>query len=99
MLNQTGLQLVSGSYTAFGNNGSTAFGGTVNSPTNTALGDLSNRSDVLTALTTATDHLPVVADYQLVGVPEPSTATLAATLTMTLAVWAACRKARRTARA
>ena len=40
----------------------TVFGGN-------ALSDLSN--PVLTALTTATDHLPVVADYTVVGVPEP----------------------------
>jgi len=36
--NQPGLQLVSGSYTVFGNNGSTAFGGNVSAASNTALG-------------------------------------------------------------
>ncbi|HEX3725236.1 MAG TPA: PEP-CTERM sorting domain-containing protein, partial [Pirellulales bacterium] len=76
MLNQPGMQLVPGSYTAFGNNGTTSIGGASNAAGNTALGDLSNRTDVLTALTTTTDHLPVVADYILV-VPEPSSVWLA----------------------
>ena len=61
MQNQPGLQLVSGTYTVFGNNGSIPFNGSVTQ--STALSDLSNRSAVLNALTTATDHLPVVADY------------------------------------
>jgi hypothetical protein len=77
MLNQNGLQLVPGTYSAFGNNGSISLDSSVNQAANTALGDLSNRTDVLSALTTATDHLPVVADYAVVGVPEPSTAVLA----------------------
>ena len=47
MLNQNGMQLVPGTYTAFGNNGSTAYGGNVSSAGNTALGDLSNRATVL----------------------------------------------------
>ena len=60
------------SYYAFGNNGTT-FNGDINSGSNTALplseynpgvGEPS-RTDVLNALTTASDHLPVVADYQL----------------------------------
>ena len=59
-----GLKLVSGSYTVFGNNGSTGNSGKVNQSGNTALNDLgSNASTILTDLTTATDHLPVVADY------------------------------------
>jgi hypothetical protein len=77
MLSQNGLQLVPGSYTVFGNNNSTAFGAAVNTAGNIALGDLPNRLDVLNALTTATDHLPVVADYQVIGVPEPSSFALA----------------------
>ncbi len=59
----TGLQYTPGSYTAFGNNGTTAVYGTVAASTNTALPGLSNRTAVLTALTQVTDHLPVVADY------------------------------------
>jgi hypothetical protein len=61
MQNQPGLQLVSGTYTAFSNNGSIPVNGSVTQ--SSALSDLSNRTAVLNALTTATDHLPVVADY------------------------------------
>ena len=63
MMNQYGMQQVPGSYTAFGNNGTTAFMHSVSAAGNTALADLPNQSAVLSALTTATDHLPVVADY------------------------------------
>ena len=59
----TGLELVGGTEQAFGNNGSVAAGASVASASNTALPGLSNRSTVLTDLTTASDHLPVVADY------------------------------------
>ena len=37
--------------------------GNVNDPNNTALGGLPNRTAVLSALFTASDHYPVVADY------------------------------------
>jgi hypothetical protein len=82
------LQLVPNTYTSFGNSyyvGTTLSttmteNGAVTASTNTGpLTDLSNRSAVLTALTQLTDHLPVVADYQLVGVspiPEPGTISL-----------------------
>jgi hypothetical protein len=60
-----GMQYIANSYSAFGNNGTTAVYGTVNSSSNTALAGLPNRAAVLTALTQATDHLPVVADYNL----------------------------------
>ena len=85
MLSQNGLQLLSGTYGAFGNNGTTARGKSVNLTTNTALSDLVNRTDVLSALTTATDHLPVVADYTVVGVPEPSSGILAGVAGLILA--------------
>ena len=58
-----GLQYAAGSYTAFGNNGTTAVYGSVAASSNTALPGLSNRTTVLTALTQVTDHLPLVADY------------------------------------
>jgi hypothetical protein len=61
-----GLQLISGTITPFGNNGSVAYGKTVTTSSNTALSDLSNRTTILSDLTTATDHLPVVADYTIV---------------------------------
>ncbi len=58
------LRLASGSYTVFGNNGSTGNTGSVNQSGNTALNDLgANASTILQDLTTATDHLPVLADY------------------------------------
>ncbi len=66
-LNQSGFQLVPGSYTVFGNNGSTAFGGNVSAASNTALPELANRTQVLSLLTTVTDHLPVVADFTIAG--------------------------------
>jgi autotransporter-associated beta strand protein len=60
------FRLVSSSYTVFGNNGSTSNTGSVNQMGNTALNDLgSNKSTILADLTTATDHLPIVADYSL----------------------------------
>jgi hypothetical protein len=72
VLNGTsGLTLVPGSYTIFGNNGTTAFEGSVSAAGNTALSDLGNHQAVLSALTTTTDHLPIVADYQILT-PEPS---------------------------
>ena len=67
VLHQTGLQLAAGSYTVFGNDGSVS--GSVNQAGNTALSDLSNQAAVLSALTTATDHLPVVADYAVIALP------------------------------
>lgn len=84
VLNENGLQLVPNTYTVFGNNGTTAYGGATNAAGNTALGDLANRTAVLNALTTATDHLPVVADYAIV-VPEPSSAILAGLAALALA--------------
>ena len=59
--NQPGLQLRPGTYTVFANNGSIPVNGSVTQ--STALSDLSNRTAVLSSMTTATDHLPVVADY------------------------------------
>ena len=60
-----GMQYVANSYSAFGNNGTTAVSGTVNASSNTALAGIPNRTGILTALTQVTDHLPVVADYSL----------------------------------
>jgi PKD repeat protein len=62
-----GLTLVSGTYHAFGNNGTTAYSGNVGTG-NTALTNIpvGARVDAVTLyadLTNASDHLPVVADY------------------------------------
>ncbi len=74
-----GFRLVPGSYTVFGNNGSTGNTGNVNQSGNTSLNDLgANKSTILTDLTTDTDHLPVVADYSF-SLP-------AATISLTIAV-------------
>jgi hypothetical protein len=76
VLSGNGFQLAGGNVTVFGNNGTMALGLSVNQASNTALADLPNASSVLSALTTATDHLPVVADYQFMAVPEPSALVL-----------------------
>ncbi len=65
-----GLEYIAGSYRTFGNNGSTGSGKSVNLTTNTALNNLTGgfagqQSAILSDLTTASDHLPTVADYQL----------------------------------
>ena len=79
-----GLTYVSGTYHVFGNNGHTARFGAVDDAGNTALanvvqdgGTFITQSQLLTDLTWAADHLPVVADF-LIPVPEPSTLVLVA---------------------
>jgi hypothetical protein len=72
MINQPGMQLVPNALTAFGNGGNIYHLSVTNSGNSAALTDLSNRTAVLTALTNASDHLPVVADYSFataVGAP------------------------------
>jgi hypothetical protein len=75
MLNQPGMQLVPNTLTAFGNGGGIFHQSVTSSSNSAALTDLtppSYRTSVLNALTTATDHLPVVADYSFataVGAP------------------------------
>ena len=59
-LDNEGLSYINGSYHAFGNNGSHSLNDFINDNSNTALPD-----NVLDALASASDHLPVVADYQL----------------------------------
>lgn len=61
----TGLDYRTGSYHTFGNNGSVPVNGSINSSGNSALPNLSNRTQVLNLLTTVSDHLPVVVDYSL----------------------------------
>ena len=75
-----GLKLVQSSYTVFGNNGSTNNSGNVTQSGNTALTSLglssSASATVLSALTTTTDHLPVVADYSFTPASTPATISL-----------------------
>jgi hypothetical protein len=67
-------------YEVFGNNGTTPAGGRTDVAANTSLSDLANASDVKAALMqpsaggTGSDHLPVMADYNLVGVVPLQTA-------------------------
>ena len=71
-----GLALVAGTYHAFGNNGSLAYGSSVTASGNTALatnlapGSTISASTLYVDLTNASDHLPVVADYTI-PVPPP----------------------------
>ena len=57
VLDPGGLEYIVGSYRAFGNNGTHTLNGSLTSG--------SQPANVLTALRTASDHLPVVADYDL----------------------------------
>lgn len=75
-----GLALVTNTYHVFGNNGRIPYYGSVNSGTNTALNNrlVTNGLVFISAaqlyldLTTASDHLPVVADYTVpITVPAP----------------------------
>lgn len=75
-----GLTLVPGTYHVFGNNGRIPYYGSVNSGTNTALNNrvvtngpvFISASQLYLDLTTASDHLPVVADYTVpITVPAP----------------------------
>ena len=82
-LDGEGLSYVPSSYRAFGNNGSTfntdinAGCDTINGCTNTYVfsGVTSyTKKQILDALKTASDHIPVVADYQLSPIgPQPET--------------------------
>jgi PKD repeat protein len=65
-----GLAYVPGTYHVFGNNGSTPYNGSLNSGSNDSLTNLQTGASISAAdlyldLTTASDHLPVVADYTL----------------------------------
>ncbi len=77
---QPGMKLLSATLGAFGNGGSVYHKPVTDSSNSTALAEFNNtqeyppgyRSTVLNALLTATDHLPVVADYSFasaVGAP------------------------------
>jgi hypothetical protein len=67
-INAPGLQLVPNTTTVFGNNGTTARNTASNLATNTSLNQFSNHQELLNDLYNVSDHLPVLADYNLVGV-------------------------------
>lgn len=70
-LDNEGLSYIAGSYHAFGNTGTHAFNGEITSGSAAVLASrlpgytTVQAGAVLTALTQVSDHLPVVADYQL----------------------------------
>ena len=85
MLDGEGMSTIAGSYRTFGNNGTH----TMNSTITTGSGA---SSTVLSALRDSSDHLPVVADYQIpakLGVQVaaiPGTVTLGATVSVDVVV-------------
>lgn len=81
-LDNEGLSYISGSYHAIGNNGTT-YNKAINNASNTVTfpGVTSyTRSQILNAIATVTDHLPVVADYQLPAVMSAIASSVPATL-------------------
>ena len=73
-----GLEYVAGSYDVLGNNGTHALNAAITTGTGAP-------SDVLASLASFSDHLPVVADYTYVAVPEPggvAVVTIAALATL-----------------
>jgi endonuclease/exonuclease/phosphatase family metal-dependent hydrolase len=70
LMDNEGLSVLASSYHTFGNDGSVAVNGEITSANASALATrlgytTTQASAVLTALSTVSDHLPVVADYQL----------------------------------
>jgi hypothetical protein len=81
-LDGEGLSYISGSYHAFGNNGST-FNTNINALTNSVTfpGVTSyTKQQILDALKAGSDHIPVVADYQLPAVMDAVADTVPMTL-------------------
>ena len=66
-----GLEYILGSYRAFGNNATHTLNGSISTGSGAS-------PTVLAALESASDHLPVVVDYRLFPIPEPSTLVLLA---------------------
>jgi hypothetical protein len=82
MLDGEGLDYISGSYHAFGNDGST-LNNNINAASNTVTfpGVSSyTKGQVLNALWNTSDHLPVVADYQLPAVLDATLGSVPTTL-------------------
>jgi PKD repeat protein len=81
-----GLSLVPGTYHVFGNNGTTAYQGSVANGNTSLNGDLQanpriSATTLYTDLTTGSDHLPVVADYIITVLDTAPTASFNATPT------------------
>lgn len=75
LLDDEGLSYIPGSYRAFGNNGTT-YNQPINAPGNTS--PLSEAQ--LDALAHVSDHLPVIADYQLPAVMHAELASVPSTI-------------------
>ncbi len=82
LMDNEGLAYINGSYHAFGNTGTHALNGAITSGSAAALAErlpgytASDAAGVLSAIQSTSDHLPVVADYQLpakMGVTVTST--------------------------
>ena len=86
LLDGRGMDCLSNSYWAFGNTNTHSMKGAVTTGSPTALAALlpgyttTQASSVLTALSQVTDHLPVVADYQLPAKMSASLASLPTTV-------------------
>jgi len=69
-----GLQAMPWTYHTFGNDGSVPLHQPADYPYSTALSELDNQADVLYALAhQASDHLPVMQEYQIVAPSRPGT--------------------------
>ncbi len=81
LLDNEGMSYLSGSYHTFGNNGST-FNDAINVGNSISLNGVTSFSTqtVLNALENATDHLPVVVDYQVPAILDALVATIPTTL-------------------
>ena len=73
LLDSEGLSIIPGSYHAFGNNGTHLINGHINTGTGAS-------ATVLNALGAASDHLPVVAQYQLPAIMQVTNAPIPAML-------------------
>ena len=76
MLDNEGLSYINNTYRAFGNNGTA---GCCNNPITAGTG---YTPTILNALMTITDHLPVVADYQLPAMMSVQVASIPSTVTL-----------------
>ncbi|MEO0479660.1 MAG: hypothetical protein AAF196_09290 [Planctomycetota bacterium] len=81
LLDSEGLASIPGTYRVFGNNGST-FNDQINDGNTIQLAGLTSFStaEVLNALESASDHLPVVQDFQLPGILSAELGTMPPTL-------------------
>lgn len=81
LLDNEGMSYINGSYHTFGNNGST-YNNAINVGNTISLNGVTSftTQTVLNALENATDHLPVVVDYQVPAILDALVATIPTTL-------------------